>query len=57
MAQDNGLYNSSWADSVRNAIQDSIRKNKAAAANKNALPVVGMIVRKVVKKDTARVGW
>lgn len=53
LAQDNGLYNSSWADSVRAAIQDSVRKAKAAPAKKNVLPVtVKDSAAKRFKKDS-----
>jgi len=55
-AQDNGLYNSSWADSVRAAIQDSVRKAKAAPAKKNVLPVTTSkdSAAKVLRKDSAQ---
>jgi len=38
-AQDSSLFNSSWADSLKTAIQDSIKKNKTAAVHKT-LPLV-----------------
>lgn len=40
VAQDSSLFNSSWADSLKSAIQDSIKKNKTAAAHKNTTPVI-----------------
>lgn len=53
LAQDSSLLNSNWADSVRNAIQDSIKKNKNASAHK----VVPLIKPKdsslVFKRDSA----
>lgn len=54
VAQDNGLYNSSWADSVRAAIQDSVRKSKAATTKKNVLPVTVLkdSTAKMFKKDS-----
>lgn len=39
MAQNNNLLNSDWADSVRNAIQDSIKKAKSALPKK-IIPVL-----------------
>jgi len=45
MAQDSSLFNSSWADSIRASIQDSIKKHKNVSAQK--APVV------IVTKDTS----
>jgi hypothetical protein len=54
LAQDNGLYNSSWSDSVRAAIQDSVRKAKAAPAKKNVLSITASkdSAAKMFKKDS-----
>jgi hypothetical protein len=54
LAHDNGLYNSSWADSVRAAIQDSVRKAKAVPAKKNVLSITASkdSTAKMFKKDS-----
>ncbi len=51
VAQDSSLFNSSWADSLRTAIQDSIKKNKPAVINKNTAPVVFNDSINVLKKS------
>lgn len=55
LAQDTSLYNSSWADSVRSAIQDSVRKNKTAVAKKNLPAVItkDSVAKSSIKIDTS----
>lgn len=53
-AQDTSLFNSSWADSVRSAIQDSVRKNKVAIKkNFPAVTTKDSVVKSTVKIDSA----
>ncbi|HEY2727148.1 MAG TPA: DUF4271 domain-containing protein [Parafilimonas sp.] len=55
VAQDSSLFNSSWADSLKSAIQDSIRKNKNVAIKKNTAPVISHDSISVSKKPDSLV--